>query len=122
MDNTLVGNVSYAAGWLEFLMTTITNNRKLKPLGQRVLVRRLEKETTTAGGIILAESAQETNIKAVVQEVGYGDFDDEGRRIEFHVKPGDLVLVRQGAGTAVSCNKGDCHIIHEGDILAKLEE
>lgn len=92
-------------------MSTIT------PLGQRVLVKRLEAETVTAGGIVLPDAAQEQPQEAEVVSLGLGGKDDDGKAIEFSVKVGDKVLISKYGGTEVKIDGDDLLILSESDIL-----
>lgn len=85
----------------------------IKPLGQRVLVKRIEAETKTAGGLFLPDTAKEKPQEAEVISVGTGGRDEKGALIEFTVKPGDRVLIPSTAArksnwtekTTLSCLK-----------------
>jgi len=92
-------------------MSTIT------PLGQRVLVKRLDAEEITAGGIVLPDSAQEKPQEAEVVSLGLGGKDDDGKTIEFSVKVGDKVLISKYGGTEVKIDGEDMLILSESDIL-----
>jgi chaperonin GroES len=92
-------------------MSTIT------PLGQRVLVKRLEAEEVSAGGILLPDTAQEQPQEAEVVSLGLGGKDDDGKAIEFSVKVGDKVLISKYGGTEVKIDGQDLLILSESDIL-----
>jgi len=92
-------------------MSTIT------PLGQRVLVKRLEAEEVTAGGIVLPDTAQEKPQEAEVVSLGLGGKDEDGKPIEFSVKVGDKVLISKYGGTEVKIDGEDLLILSESDIL-----
>lgn len=92
-------------------MSTIT------PLGQRVLVKRLDAEEITSGGIVLPDSAQEKPQEAEVVSLGLGGKDDDGKTIEFSVKVGDKVLISKYGGTEVKIDGDDMLILSESDIL-----
>jgi chaperonin GroES len=92
-------------------MSTIT------PLGQRVLVKRLEAEEVTAGGIVLPDTAQEKPQEAEVVSLGLGGKDEDGKAIEFSVKVGDKVLISKYGGTEVKIDGEDMLILSESDIL-----
>lgn len=92
-------------------MSTIT------PLGQRVLVKRLQAEEVTAGGIVLPDSAQEKPQEAEVVSLGLGGKDEDGKTIEFSVKVGDKVLISKYGGTDVKIDGEDLLILSESDIL-----
>jgi chaperonin GroES len=81
--------------------TETTNMAKIQPLGQRVLVKRIESEEKTAGGIYLPDNAKEKPQEAKVISLGTGGKDDNGKAIEFTVKAGDTVLISKYGGTEV---------------------
>lgn len=89
----------------------------IQPLGQRVLVKRTDAEETTAGGIVLPDSAQEKPQEAEVVSLGTGGKDDKGNDIEFTVKAGDKVLISKYGGTEVKVDGEDMMILSESDIL-----
>ena len=89
----------------------------IKPLGQRVLVKRLEAEAISAGGIVLPETAKEKPQEAEVISLGTGGKDDEGKTIDFTVKVGDKVLISKYGGTEVKIDGTEYLIINENDIL-----
>lgn len=91
---------------------------KIKPLGARVLVRRLEAEEKSAGGIIIPDAAKEKPQEAEVLELGTGGKDEEGNPIVFHVKKGDRVLISKYGGTEVKLNGDPVLIIKQDEILA----
>jgi len=89
----------------------------IKPLGQRVLVKRLEAEAISAGGIVLPDTAKEKPQEAEVISLGTGGKDDNGNAIEFTVKVGDKVLISKYGGTEVKIEGTEYLIINENDIL-----
>ena len=89
----------------------------IQPLGQRVLVKRLDAEETSAGGIVLPDTAQEKPQEAEVVSLGTGGKDDNGNDIEFTVKAGDKVLISKYGGTEVKIDGVDLLIVSESDIL-----
>ncbi|MDP4625305.1 MAG: co-chaperone GroES [Akkermansiaceae bacterium] len=89
----------------------------IKPLGQRVLVKRLEADTISAGGIVLPDSAKEKPQEAEVIALGTGSKDDNGKDIEFSVKVGDKVLISKYGGTEVKLDGEEVLILSEADIL-----
>ena len=94
---------------------------KIRPLGDKVLIKRLEAETTTAGGIVLPETAKEKPKRGRVQAVGDGKLLDTGERAKLTVKKGDEVLFTSYAGTEVKVSGEELIIMDESDILAILE-
>lgn len=93
----------------------------IKPLGQRVLVKRIEADTVSAGGIVLPDSAQEKPQEAEVLALGTGGKDDSGNEIVFHVKEGDKVLISKYGGTEVKIDGQEVMIISQSDILGVCE-
>ncbi|MDR7419801.1 MAG: co-chaperone GroES [Armatimonadota bacterium] len=96
---------------------------KLKPLGDRVVVKPLEEEERTKGGIVLPDTAKEKPQHGEVIAVGPGEWDEEGKkRIALDVKEGDRVLYAKYAGTEVKTDDGDLLILRANDILAIVEK
>ncbi len=94
---------------------------KVRPLGDKVLVRRIESEAMTAGGIILPDSAKEKPKRGRVQAVGDGKLLDTGERAALQVKKGDEVLFTSYAGTEIKIDGDEFIIMDESDILATLD-
>ena len=94
---------------------------KLIPLGDRLLVERIEAETTTAGGIVLPDSAKEKPIQGKVIAVGEGRRNDDGKIVPLQVKKGDTVLFGKYSGTEVKLDGNDYLIMKEDDVLAIVE-
>ncbi|MBS3960442.1 MAG: co-chaperone GroES [Sandarakinorhabdus sp.] len=90
------------------------------PLHDRVLVRRVEAEEKTAGGIIIPDSAKEKPQEGEVVAVGRGAKDDDGDRIEMDVKVGDRILFGKWSGTEVKVGGEDLIIMKESDILGLM--
>ena len=90
----------------------------IKPLGDRVVVEPVEKEQTTASGIILPETAKEKPQEGIVLAVGPGRRDEDGERIAMDVAVGDSVLFAKYAGTEVKLDDKKVLILKESDILA----
>ncbi|MBM3594318.1 MAG: co-chaperone GroES [Alphaproteobacteria bacterium] len=88
-----------------------------RPLHDRVLVRRVEAEEKTAGGIIIPDSAKEKPAEGEIVAVGDGLRDDDGDRIPLDVKAGDRVLFGKWSGTEVTVNGEELLIMKENDIL-----
>ena len=88
-----------------------------RPLHDRVLVRRIEAEEKTAGGIIIPDSAKEKPSEGEIVSVGEGTRDDSGARIALDVKVGDRVLFGKWSGTEVKIDGEDLIIMKESDIL-----
>ncbi len=96
-------------------------NASIRPLGDKVLVKRLEAEQKTAGGIVLPDSAKEKPKRGTVLSVGDGKLLDTGDRKALQVRKGDKVLFTSYAGTEVKVNGEELIIMDENDILAILE-
>ena len=94
---------------------------KLKPLNDRGLVKRLESEEKTAGGLYIPDTAKEKPSKGQVVDVGPGKMDDNGKRIPMAVKAGDEVLFNKYAGTEVKLDGVDHLVMREEDILAIID-
>ena len=95
---------------------------KFRPLHDRVVVRRLESETKTAGGIIIPDSAKEKPQQGEVIAVGPGGRDEQGKAIPMGVKEGDVVLFGKWSGTEVKINGEDLLIMKESDIMGIMEK
>lgn len=93
---------------------------KLKPLSDRVVIKMVEAEETTAGGIILAGSAKEKPQVAEVLAVGPGGVVD-GKEVVMQVKVGDKVITSKYSGTEVKVDGEECTIVRQSDILAIVE-
>jgi len=94
---------------------------KIRPLGGKVLIRRLEAEETTKGGIVLPDTAKEKPQKGTVLAVGDGKLLDDGTRAKFQVKKGDSVLFASYAGTEIKFDGEEYMLMDESDILAVLD-
>jgi chaperonin GroES len=94
---------------------------KVKPLGDRVLIRPLDEEEQVKGGIIIPDTAKEKPQRGSVVAVGDGRVDDSGKKIALSVKKGDTVLYGKYSGTEVSLNDDEHLIMSESDILAVVE-
>lgn len=93
----------------------------IRPLGDRVLVRRLEAEDKTAGGILLPESAKEKPKEGVIVAIGEGRTLDNGERSTFSVKKGNRILFTAYGGTEVKYDGQEYLIMREDDILGVIE-
>lgn len=90
----------------------------LKPLGDRLVVEPRERESTTASGLVLPETAKEKPQEGEVVAVGPGRRDEDGKRIEMDVKVGDVVLYAKYGGTEVKIDEKKLLILKESDVLA----
>jgi chaperonin GroES len=95
---------------------------KLKPLGDRVLVRPVEEEETTASGIVLPDTAKEKPQKGEVLAVGDGKLDDDGKRVKLDVSKGDEVLYSKYGGTEITVDGEELLVLRESDVLAIVEK
>jgi chaperonin GroES len=94
---------------------------KLKPLGDRLIVKPIEEEETTASGIVLPDTAKEKPQKGKVVAVGDGKWDEDGdKRIPLDVAEGDEVLYSKYGGTEVTVEGDELLVLRESDVLAKL--
>ena len=94
---------------------------KLKPLGDRLIVRAIEEEETTASGIVLPDTAKEKPQKGKVLAVGEGKInEDTGKRTPLDVAKGDTVLYSKYGGTEVKVDGDDLLVLRESDVLAKV--
>ena len=94
---------------------------KIRPLNDRLLVKRLKEEGMTAGGIIIPDSAKEKPAEGEVTAVGPGKVADNGERVALQVKEGDMVLFSKYGGTDVKLDGEDFLIMREDDILGIVE-
>ena len=90
---------------------------KFRPLGDRVLVKRVEEETKTKGGIIIPDSAKEKPQEGEIIAVGSGARDEAGKLVPLDVKAGDRILFGKWSGTEVKLNGEDLLIMKESDIM-----
>ena len=94
---------------------------KLKPLGDRLIVKAVEEEETTASGIVLPDTAKEKPQRGKVLAVGDGKLsEDGGNRIPLDVAEGDEVLYSKYGGTEINIEGEDLHVLRESDVLAKV--
>jgi len=94
---------------------------KIRPLGDRILVKREEPSETVRGGIIIPDTAKEKPQEAKVVAVGKGKVDDNGKVIPMEVKKGDRILMGKYAGTEVKIDGEEHIIMREDDVLAIIE-
>ena len=93
----------------------------IKPLGDRLVVERIEQEEKTAGGIIIPDSAKEKPKQAKVLAVGAGAKDENGKRIPVDVAVGDIVLFTQWAGSEIKLDGKDLLVLKESDVIGIIE-
>jgi len=93
---------------------------KIRPLADKILIKRVEAQTVTAGGIVLPETAKEKPRRGKIIALGDGKLLDSGERAEFEVKVGDEVLFSSYGGTEIKVDGEEMMIMEESDILAVL--
>jgi chaperonin GroES len=94
---------------------------KFRPLHDRVVVKRVEEDTKTKGGIIIPDTAQEKPMQGEIVAVGPGGRDEAGKLTPIDVKPGDIVLFGKWSGTEVKIDGTEFLIMKESDIMGVLE-
>lgn len=94
----------------------------IKPLYDRILLERVEKEEKSAGGIIIPDTAKEKPQHGIVRAVGEGKFDDNGERVPLQVSEGDKVLFGKYSGTEITLQGKEHIIMQEDEILAIIED
>ncbi len=94
---------------------------KIRPLGDKVLVQRVEAENKTAGGIVLPDTAKEKPQRGKVVSVGDGKVTEDGTKQKMQVKKGDMVLFTSYAGTEIKIEGKEYLIMSEPDIMAIIE-
>ncbi len=95
---------------------------KFRPLHDRVLVRRVEEESKTKGGIIIPDTAKEKPMQGEVLAVGPGARDEKGELVPLDVKPGDRILFGKWSGTEVRMDGEELLIMKESDVMGVVEE
>lgn len=101
-------------------MAKSTSAPKIRPLGGKILIKRMEAEETTRGGIVLPDAAKEKPQRGTVLKLGDGKLLDSGKLAEFQVKKGDSVLFTSYAGTEIKVDGQEYMLMDESDILAIL--
>ena len=94
---------------------------KLRPLQDRILVQRVGEETTTKGGIIIPDTAQEKPAEGKVVAVGNGKVGDDGKRVPLEIKKGDRILFGKYSGTEVKISGDEYLIMREDDVLGIID-
>ena len=94
---------------------------KLRPLHDRIVVKRLDVKEQMRGGIIIPDTAKEKPQEAEVIAVGEGKYSDEGKRIKLDVKKGDKILIGKYSGTEIKLNDVEYTILREDEVLAVVE-
>jgi len=104
-------------------VTTATSSKTaIKPLEDRIVVRPLEAEQTTASGLVIPDTAKEKPQEGEVLAVGAGRFDDNGKRVPVDVSVGDRVLYSKYGGTEVKYNNEEYLVLSARDVLAVIEK
>src|SRR5438477_3872673 len=93
----------------------------IRPIGDRILVEAVEEKEVTKGGIIIPDTAKEKPMEGRVVALGTGKTDDNGKKVPFEMKKGDLLLVGRYGGTEIKLEGKEYKIISSQDILAVLE-
>ncbi|MEE3330185.1 MAG: co-chaperone GroES [Myxococcota bacterium] len=94
---------------------------KIRPLHDRIVVKRIEEETTTAGGIIIPDSAKEKPQEGKIVAVGNGKIADDGKITPLDVKKGDKILFSKYSGSEINVEGAEHLIMREDDVLAVIE-
>ena len=94
---------------------------KLRPLQDRILVKRVEEEEKTKGGIIIPDTAKEKPAEGKVTAVGNGKLGEDGKRIPLEIKKGDRILFGKYSGTEVKIEDNEYLIMREDDVLGVIE-
>jgi chaperonin GroES len=99
-----------------------TEQMKLRPLQDRIVVQRVEEEAKTKGGIIIPDTAKEKPAEGKIIAVGNGKVSDDGKRIPLELKKGDRVLFGKYAGTEVKIDGEEYLIMREDDVLGVIDK
>ena len=94
---------------------------KLKPLGDRLIVRAIEEEETTASGIVLPDTAKEKPQRGRVLAVGPGARDEDGNHIPIDLEEGDEIIFSKYGGTEIKVDGEELLVLRESDVLAKIQ-
>ena len=94
---------------------------KIRPLADRILIKRIEQGEVKKGGIVIPDTAKEKPQEAEVVAVGPGKFDENGKHIPMEVKKGNRILIGKYAGTEVTLNGEEHLIMREDEVLAVIE-
>jgi chaperonin GroES len=95
---------------------------KVRPLNDRILVKRLAEESKTAGGLFIPDSAKEKPSRGEIIAVGHGKLDESGKRVPLEVKAGERILFGKYAGTEIKLDGEEHIILREDDVLAVIED
>jgi len=97
-------------------------SQKIRPLHDRILVKRIEPKETIKGGIIIPDTAKEKPLEAEVMAVGNGKITEEGKRIPLDVQEGDRILIGKYSGTDIKMDDVEYVIVREEEVLAVFEK
>jgi chaperonin GroES len=130
IDDLLVSGTASARAWAEPDQSKLRGERSstnmpklnIRPIGDKVIVKRVEMEDKTAGGIVLPDTAKEKPKRGVIMAVGNGKLLDDGRRSEMQVKRNDEVVFTSYAGSEVKIEGEEYLIMDESDILGVVEK
>lgn len=103
------------------MATATATALKLRPLYDRIVIRRKEPKEQVRGGIIIPDTAKEKPQEAEVIAVGEGKFNDDGKRMKLDVKKGDTILIGKYSGTDIKINDEEYTILREDEVLAIVE-
>ena len=103
------------------MATAVASDLKIRPLYDRIVVRRKEARETQRGGIIIPDTAKEKPQEAEVVAVGEGKYNEDGKRIKLDVKKGDTILIGKYSGTEIKIDDIEYTIIREDEVLALIE-
>lgn len=92
----------------------------IRPLGDRIFVKRVEQSEKTEGGIFIPDTAQQKPMEGIVAAVGFGTYDKDGNRNKFHVKEGDRILFGKQSGTEIQVNGEEFVFLTEENIIGVL--
>jgi chaperonin GroES len=93
----------------------------IRPLGDRILVEAVEEKAVNKGGIVIPDTAKEKPMESRVVALGTGKTDDNGKKVPFEMKKGDLLLVNKYGGTEIKLDGKEYKILNSDDVLAVLE-
>jgi chaperonin GroES len=103
------------------MATATATDVRLRPLYDRIVVKRIDAKETVRGGIIIPDTAKEKPQEAEVIAVGEGKFNDKGERMKLDVKKGDKVLIGKYSGTEIKLDDQEYTILREDEVLAIVE-
>ena len=103
------------------MSTATATSLKIRPLYDRIVVRRKEAKESMRGGIIIPDTAKEKPQEAEVIAVGEGKFNDDGKRMKLDVKKGDTILIGKYSGTDIKLDDTEYTILREDEVLAIVE-